>query len=181
MAIAADVEIGEGTKIHHPDLVNLYGCKIGKNCNIGAFVEIGKGVVIGDGCRIGAHSFIPEGVTIEDNVFIGPAVVFCNDYYPPSFGKHWGHTVVKQGASIGANCTICPGVVIGNGMMIGAGAVVTKSINNHVDCLAYGHPARPKGSSPMAILDLCKFNQVIRTCEYTCEGTCPYYPTLNPV
>ncbi len=141
--IEFDCEIGVGTKIWHPQLVNLYGCKIGRNCNIGAFTEIGKGVVIGDNVSIGAYCFIPEGVTIEDDCFIGPRTTFCNDIYPPSYGKHWGTIIVRKGAAIGAATTILPGVEIGEGVMIGAGALVSRSIPAGVK--SYGHPARHQG------------------------------------
>jgi UDP-2-acetamido-3-amino-2,3-dideoxy-glucuronate N-acetyltransferase len=147
MSIRDDVVIGENTKIHHPDLVNLYGCKIGANCNIGAFVEIGIGVEIGDNVAIGAHCFIPQGVTIEDDCFIGPRTTFCNDMYPPSYGKHWGQVVVRKGASIGAGTIIVPGVEIGEGVMIGAGALVSRSIPASVK--AFGHPARHQGFNPL--------------------------------
>ena len=145
--IEKDVILGEGTKIWHPELVNLYGCNIGENCNIGAFVEIGKGVVIGNNVSIGAHCFIPEGVTIEDNCFIGPRTTFCNDMYPPSYGKHWGKVIVRKGASIGAGSIIVPGVEIGEGVMIGAGALVSRSIPASVK--AFGHPARHRGINPL--------------------------------
>lgn len=143
MPIKEDVVIGKDTKIHHPDLVNLYGCTIGDNCNIGAFVEIGKGVTIGNNVSIGAHCFIPEGVTIEDNCFIGPRVTFCNDFYPPSYGKHWGRILVKKGVSIGAGCIIIPGITIYEGAMIGAGSVVTKDVKENI--LTYGNPSRHSG------------------------------------
>ena len=131
-------KIGNWTKIHHPELVNLYGCTIGDNCNIGAFVEIGPNVVIGNNVSIGAFSFIPDGVTIEDNCFIGPRVTFCNDPYPPS--DKWEQILVRKGARIGAASTILPGVVIHEGALIGAGSVVTKDMSeNAIYC---GNPAR---------------------------------------
>ena len=106
---------------------NFFGDhKVGKNTKIGEFVEI-QGH-IGDNCKIQAFVFIPEGIEIEDNVFIGPGVVFANDKYPPSNGKHWMKTLVKKGAAIGANATILPGITIGEGAMIGAGAVITKNV-----------------------------------------------------
>ncbi|MDD4931647.1 MAG: acyltransferase [Candidatus Colwellbacteria bacterium] len=145
--IRDDVVIGEGTKIWHPELVNLYGCTIGRNCNIGAFVEIGKGVIIGDRVAIGAHCFIPEGVEIEDDCFIGPRCTFCNDIYPPSYGKHWGQVIVRKGASLGAGVILVPGVEIGEGVMIGAGALVSRSIP--AETKAYGHPARHMGRNPL--------------------------------
>lgn len=133
-----DAKIGEGTKIWQQDLVNLYECIIGDDCNIGAFVEIGKGVVIGDRVRVGAHTFIPTGVTIESDCFVGPRVTFTNDKYPPS--DEWGYIVVKRGAALGAGTVVLPGVVIGECSMIGAGSVVTRNIPPY--CVAIGVPAR---------------------------------------
>jgi acetyltransferase-like isoleucine patch superfamily enzyme len=138
-------KVGEGTIIWHPDKVNIYGCEIGRDCNIGAFVEIGPGVKIGDRVRIGAFTFIPEGVTIEDDVFVGPGVTFTNDRYPPSDRTKWEPTRVCKGASIGARAIILPGVVIGEGALVGAGSLVTKDV--HSAGLAYGAPARPKGGT----------------------------------
>ena len=142
MAVREDVEIGKGTKIYDQTLINLYGCKIGKNCVIANFVEIGKDVVIGNNCKIEAFSFIPTGVIIEDNVFIGPHVCFTNDKKPRIGGK-WKviKTTVKKGASIGANATIICGVEIGEGAMVGAGSVVTKDVVPGTTVA--GNPARP--------------------------------------
>ena len=125
-----DCEIGEGTHVWHPDLVNLYGCTIGRNCNIGAFVEIGPNVTIGDNVRIGSGAFIPEGVEIGNNVFIGPKVAFANDKYPPSGRAEWTQwkTVVEDGVSIGVGSRILPSVTLGACCQIGAGAVVTRSV-----------------------------------------------------
>lgn len=132
--------VGKRTKIWHPSRVNIYGCRIGEDCNIGDFVEIGPGVVIGNRVRIGAHTFIPEGVTIEDDCFIGPRVTFCNDRYPPSHRDKWEKIVVRRGAAIGAGAIILPGVIIGEGVLVGAGAVVTSSIPDKHK--SYGHPSR---------------------------------------
>ena len=132
--------IGEGTKIWHPELVNLYGCRIGNNCNIGAFVEIGPGVVIGNNVRIAARCFIPEGVTIEDDCFIGPRATFCNDRFPPSSKDQWEKILVRRGASIGAAAVILPGVTIGERAVIGAGSVVTRDVA--AGETIYGIPAR---------------------------------------
>lgn len=144
-------QIGEGTKIWHPELVNLYGdYQIGKNCNIGAFVEIGPGVFIGDNVTIGAHCFIPSGVLIGDNVFIGPRVTFCNDKYPPSGREHWGITTVLQRVSIGAGSVILPGVTIEEGARIGAGSVVTSTVGKNKT--VYGNPAREKGKDVMSAI-----------------------------
>lgn len=137
--IRDDVLLGEGVVIHQPELVNIYGCKIGEGTRIGAFVEIQVGVEIGKNCKIQPFAFIPAGVLIGDRVFIGPHVVFTNDKYPRATNED-GHlqvegtdwtaavTVVGDCASIGANATILPGVVIGEGAQIGAGAVVTRDV-----------------------------------------------------
>ena len=133
------VEIGEGTVIH--DQVNLYKCKIGKNCKIDAYVYVEEGVVIGDGCKIRPFAFIPTGVTIANNVFIGPGVVFTNDKYPKTRGDWNMVTItVQEGASLGAGAIILPGVTIGKNALISAGAVVTKNVPD--DSIVVGNPAR---------------------------------------
>ncbi len=146
MTIREDVEIGEGTRIYDRSLINLYGCKIGKMCTIANFVEIGKDVIIGDNCKIEAFSFIPTGVIIEDDVFIGPHTCFTNDKRP-KIGDEWKvlKTIVKKGASIGANSTIICGVTIGEGAMVGAGSVVTGDIEPNTTVA--GNPARPISGS----------------------------------
>jgi len=138
-SIAKDVQVGEGTEIY--DHVNLYKCKIGRNCKIEPYVYIEGGVVIGDNCKIKPFVFIPTGVTIEDDVFIGPNVTFTNDKYPKAHGE-WRllETRVKRGASIGANCVILPGLTIGEHALIGAGSVVTKDVPDHA--LVTGNPGR---------------------------------------
>jgi acetyltransferase-like isoleucine patch superfamily enzyme len=137
MPITSDVELGEGVVIFHPDLVNLYGCRIGAGTKIGAFVEIQKGVVIGSQCKISSHSFLCEGVTIEDEVFVGHGVMFINDPRPraTSGGRlqtaaDWTvvPTRVSKGASIGSGAAILCGVTIGEGALVGAGAVVTRDV-----------------------------------------------------
>jgi acetyltransferase-like isoleucine patch superfamily enzyme len=137
-----DVEIGEGTVVH--DQVNLYKCKIGRNCKIDAFVYVEEGVVIGDKCKIRPFVFIPTGVTIEDDVFVGPNVSFTNDKYPRVKGE-WKllRTRIKQGASIGANSVILPEVTIGEDALVGAGSVVTKDVPNRA--IVAGNPARIMG------------------------------------
>ena len=143
-SIMEKVKVGKGTIIR--DHVNLYKCKIGKNCKIESFVYIEEGVVIGDGCKVKPHVFIPTGVKIGDNVFIGPGVIFTNDKYA-TVKDEWKlyRTSVGDGASIGAGAVIVPGVRIGKGAQIGAGSVVTKDIP--ANSLAYGNPARIKGKA----------------------------------
>lgn len=144
-AIVESEDIGEETRIWHFVHVRQ-GAKIGRNCNIGKGVYIDTGVVIGNNVKIQNFATIYRGVVIEDDVFIGPAVVFTNDLYPRAF--IWGEdrivpTLVKKGASIGANSTIVCGVKIGEYAMIGAGSVVTKDVPPFG--LVYGNPARLKG------------------------------------
>jgi len=141
-SIIKNVEVGEGTKIF--DHVNIYNCKIGKNCKIEAYVYIEGGVVIGDNCKIKPFVFIPTGVTIENDVFIGPNVTFTNDKYPRARGE-WEllQTKVKRGASIGANCVILPNLTIGEYALIGAGSVVTKDVPDYA--VVTGNPGRVTG------------------------------------
>jgi UDP-2-acetamido-3-amino-2,3-dideoxy-glucuronate N-acetyltransferase len=134
-----DSTVGEGTVVR--DYVNLYGCKIGRDCKIAAYVEIQRGVTIGDRCKVEAFAFIPSGVKVEDEVFIGPHAVFTNDLHPKAVGD-WEivPTLVKKGASIGAGAVIVCGVTIGEGAMVGAGSVVTKDVPPGV--LVVGNPAK---------------------------------------
>jgi UDP-2-acetamido-3-amino-2,3-dideoxy-glucuronate N-acetyltransferase len=138
-SIVKDVEVGEGTKIY--DHVNLYKCKIGKNCKIEPFVYIEGGVVIGDNCKVKPFVFIPTGVTIESDVFIGPNVAFTNDKYPRAHGD-WKllNTRVKRGASIGANSVVLPGVTIGEKALVGAGSVITSDVPDNA--VLAGNPAK---------------------------------------
>jgi len=137
-----DAEIGEGTIIH--DQVNLYKCKIGKDCKIDSFVYVEAGVVIGDNCKIRPFVFIPTGVTIENNVFIGPNVTFTNDRYP-KVGGEWTllKTKVESDASIGAGCVVLPGVTVGKEALVGAGSVVTKDVPKRA--IVAGNPASIMG------------------------------------
>ena len=136
--IAPDVKLGRDVTIY--DFVNLYGCSIGDESRIGAFVEIQKNAVVGARCKISTHSFICEGVTIEDEVFIGHGVMFINDRYPRATadgrlqaGADWQvvPTVVKRGASVGSGAVIMCGVTIGEKALVGAGAVVTHDVPDY--------------------------------------------------
>ena len=137
MPIATDVRLAAGVRIPQRNLVNLYGCSVGAETLIGAFVEIQKNASIGARCKISSHSFICEGVTIEDEVFVGHGVMFINDRYPraavagrPQSEADWRliPTIVRRGASIGSGAVILCGVTIGEGAMVGAGAVVTQDV-----------------------------------------------------
>jgi acetyltransferase-like isoleucine patch superfamily enzyme len=151
--IAENVQLGPEVVIHHPDLVNLYGCSVGAESRIGTFVEIQKGVQIGERCKISSHTFICEGVTIEDGVFVGHSVVFINDVYPGAVSasgelqteSDWSviPTRVKSQASIGSNATVLCGLTIGKGALVGAGAVVTKDVPDYA--IVAGVPARVIG------------------------------------
>jgi len=153
--IAPDVVMGDGVVIHHPQLVNLYGCRIGDATRIGTFVEIQRGAVIGRACKISSHSFICDGVTLEDGVFIGHGVMFTNDRVPRALNADgalqtdadWEliPTRVCRGASVGSNATILPGVTIGAGALVGAGAVVTRDVPPYA--VVAGVPARVVGDA----------------------------------
>src|SRR6201982_1587445 len=147
-AIAPNVKLGSGVKLSK--FINLYGCEIGDNTKIGAFVEIQKNARVGRNCKISSHSFICEGVAIEDNVFVGHGVTFINDTYPRATTTQGGlqtekdwrveTTLVKRGASIGSGATILSKVVIGENAIVGAGSVVTRDVPPNV--IVAGNPAK---------------------------------------
>jgi acetyltransferase-like isoleucine patch superfamily enzyme len=151
--IAPSVVLGENVVIHHPDLVNLYGCTIGARSRVGTFVEIQRNATVGADCKISSHTFICEGVAIEDGVFVGHGVMFTNDLQPRAVNldgslqtdADWTvvKTLVKRRASIGSNATILAGVTIGEGALIGAGSVVTKDVADFA--VVAGVPARVIG------------------------------------
>lgn len=153
MPISDSVQLGMNVQIFHPALVNLYGCAIGDESRVGAFVEIQKNAIIGARCKISSHTFICEGVIIEDEVFIGHGVMFTNDRFPRATNPSgelqteadWAveRTYIKRGASIGSNATIVSGVTIGEWALIGAGTVVTRDVPDYV--IVAGVPARPVG------------------------------------
>jgi acetyltransferase-like isoleucine patch superfamily enzyme len=149
MPIAPSVRLGRDVVIHHPDLVNLYGCEIGDGTKIGAFVEIQKNASIGRLCKISSHTFVCEGVSIEDDVFVGHGVMFINDRYPRATTAaglqteaDWKvvPTRIRKGASIGSGAVILCGVTIGARALVGAGAVVTHDVPD--DAVVAGVPAR---------------------------------------
>ena len=148
VCIAPDVKLGRDVKLSK--FINLYGCEIGDESKIGAFVEIQKNATIGKRCKISSHTFICEGVTIEDNVFIGHGVMFINDSYPRATAPNgslqtevdWKveRTVIKKGASIGSGATILSKISIGENAIVGAGSVVTKDVPPN--SIVVGNPAK---------------------------------------
>jgi acetyltransferase-like isoleucine patch superfamily enzyme len=145
--IAPDVKLGINVKMSK--FINLYGCTIGDNVKLGAFVEIQKNASVGNNCKISSHTFICEGVTIEDDVFIGHNVAFINDSYPRATAggqlqteADWAveKTLVKKGASIGSGATILSKVTIGENAIVGAGSVVTKDVSPNT--IVAGNPAK---------------------------------------
>src|SRR6266849_2210603 len=147
LCISPDVKLGKNVRLSK--FINLYGCEIGDDTKIGAFVEIQKNATVGKNCKISSHSFICEGVTIEDNVFIGHGVTFINDSYPRAATpdgqlqteKDWKveRTVVKRGASIGSGVTVLSNVTLGENAIVGAGSVVTKDVP--ANAIVMGNPA----------------------------------------
>lgn len=148
LCIAPDVRLG--TKVRLSKFINLYGCEVGDETKIGAFVEIQKNAQVGRRCKISSHTFICEGVTIEDEVFVGHGVMFINDPYPRATAPggelqtdaDWSvqRTVVKRGASIGSGATILANVTIGEHSLVGAGSVVTRDVPPNT--IVAGNPAR---------------------------------------
>lgn len=148
VCIAPDVRLGAGVKLSK--FVNLYGCEVGDNVKIGAFVEIQKNARIGRNCKISSHTFVCEGVTIEAEVFIGHGVTFINDIYPRATASDgrlqteddWAvaSVLVKRGASIGSGATILGNVIIGEEAIVGAGSVVTRDVPPR--SIVAGNPAR---------------------------------------
>jgi len=146
--ITDDVKLGKDVRLSK--FINLYGCEVGDETKIGAFVEIQKNASVGNRCKISSHTFICEGVVIEDNVFIGHGVMFINDSYPRATTPHgdlqceadWQveRTVIKKGASIGSGATILGNTNIGENAIVGAGSVVTKDVPPN--CVVAGNPAR---------------------------------------
>jgi acetyltransferase-like isoleucine patch superfamily enzyme len=147
LSIAPNVKLGRDVKLSK--FINLYGCEIGDETKIGAFVEIQKNASVGKRCKISSHTFVCEGVTIEDNVFIGHNVTFINDSFPRATAgdqlqteADWKveRTLVKKGASIGSGCTILANITIGENALVGAGSVVTKDVPRNT--IVVGNPAR---------------------------------------
>ncbi len=148
LCVSDDVKLGRNVKL--TKFINLYGCEIGDNSKIGAFVEIQKNARIGRNCKISSHTFICEGVVIEDDVFVGHNVTFINDLYPRATTAggalqtedDWsvGTTLIKKGASIGSSSTLLCGITIGENAIVGAGSVVTKDVPP--DTVVAGNPAR---------------------------------------
>jgi acetyltransferase-like isoleucine patch superfamily enzyme len=146
--VSPDVRLGKDVRLS--PFVNLYGCEVGDNTKIGAFVEIQKNAKVGQNCKISSHTFVCEGVSIEDNVFVGHGVVFINDLFPRATTaqgelqteKDWKveRTLVKKGASIGSGSTILANVVIGENAMVGAGSVVTRDVPDNA--VVAGNPAK---------------------------------------
>lgn len=162
VCVAPDVKLGKNVRLSK--FINLYGCEVGDESRIGAFVEIQKNASIGKRCKISSHSFICEGVTIEDNVFIGHGVMFINDNYPratrsdgtPQSEADWKveRTLIKKGASIGSGAIILPNTTIGENAIVGAGSVVTKDVPPN--CIVAGSPARVLRYIDQGVVEMTK-------------------------
>ena len=153
-SIAPNVKLGQGVRLSK--FINLYGCEIGDETKVGAFVEIQKNATVGRRCKISSHTFVCEGVTIEDGVFVGHGVTFVNDSYPRATTPEgemqteadWRveKTLVKRGASIGSGATILANLTIGENAIVGAGSVVTRDVP--ANTIVAGNPARVLRSIP---------------------------------
>jgi len=161
LCVAPDVKLGQNVKL--AKFINLYGCEIGDNTRIGAFVEVQKNAKIGRNCKISSHTFVCEGVTIEDDVFIGHGVMFINDLYPRATAPggalqteaDWKvvPTLIQRGASIGSNATILARVTVGENAIVGAGSVVIRSVP--ANSIVAGNPARVVRS-----IEVCRISAV---------------------
>jgi acetyltransferase-like isoleucine patch superfamily enzyme len=174
VSIAPTVKLGKDVKLGK--FINLYGCEIGDETKIGAFVEVQKNASIGKRCKISSHTFVCEGVSIEDNVFIGHWVMFTNDSYPRATANgqlqteaDWKvePTTVKKGASIGSGATILPNLTIGENAIVGAGSVVTRDVA--ANSIVAGNPAKflrfvesPSGTTPASKLPANKIMEVTK-------------------
>ena len=157
VCISSDVKLGREVRLSK--FINLYGCEVGDQTKIGAFVEIQKNATVGRNCKISSHTFICEGVTIEDNVFIGHGVTFINDSHPRATSldgqlqteKDWHleMTVVKRGASIGSGATILSNLTIGENAIVGAGSVVTRDVPPNA--IVAGNPDRVLRTIPLEV------------------------------
>jgi acetyltransferase-like isoleucine patch superfamily enzyme len=158
--IASDVRLGKSVRI--APFVNLYGCEVGNDTRIGAFVEVQAGATIGERCKISSHTFVCSGVMIESEVFIGHGVIFINDRHPRATNRNgslqsaddWTleATIVRRGASVGSGAIVLCGVEIGEGAMVGAGALVTRSVPPYT--VVAGHPAHVLRRLPEALGEL---------------------------
>lgn len=171
LSVTEDVRLGEGVQLR--PFCNLYGCMIGDETRVGAFVEIQKGAFVGKRCKIQDMVSICTGTVIEDEVFIGPGVIFTNDLDPratnedgsPKDSEDWqlSPTVVRKGARIGAGAVICPGLTIGEGAFVGAGSVVTRDVPAGAKC--FGNPAR--------LILATEAQPTVRACDWVARKESP--------